>query len=83
MLDLEQYGTYCRNDLLYTEEPISGYVPGGYHPVALGDILHEGRYMIHHKLGYGSHSTVWLADDRRSVFWTNPNSSRLFRVGCG
>lgn len=38
------------------------YMPGGYHPVNLGDILHE-RYHIIDKLGHGGYSTVWLARD--------------------
>jgi hypothetical protein len=43
-------------------EHISMYSPGGYHPVSLGDVLHE-RYCIIHKLGHGGYSTVWLARD--------------------
>jgi serine/threonine protein kinase len=39
------------------------YGPGGYHPVDLGDILHNGRYQIIHRLGHGGFSTVWLAVD--------------------
>lgn len=78
MLDPEQYGTYCRNDLLYTEEPLSGYVSGGYHPVSLGDEFNEGRYVVSHKLGWGLHSTVWLAYDRQLVLGQNPFSSSLW-----
>ena len=43
-------------------EDSSGYVPGGYHPVHIGDIYHE-RYRVIHKLGYGAYSTVWLTRD--------------------
>ncbi len=45
-------------------ESFKGYVPGGYHPVHLGDELANGRYKIVHKLGYGAYSTVWLARDQ-------------------
>ncbi|KAK7407827.1 hypothetical protein QQX98_009998 [Neonectria punicea] len=40
------------------------YQPGGYHPVQIGDYLHN-RYRIVHKLGHGPFSTTWLARDRQ------------------
>ena len=43
-------------------ETSARYVPGGYHPVHIGDIYLE-RYRVIHKLGYGVDSTVWLARD--------------------
>ncbi|EGX87893.1 protein kinase domain protein [Cordyceps militaris CM01] len=43
-------------------ETLSSYRPGGYHPVMIGDILHD-RYVIADKLGFGGYSTVWLARD--------------------
>ena len=43
-------------------ESPSGYRPGGYHPVHIGDIYRE-KYRVLHKLGYGTYSTVWLARD--------------------
>jgi serine/threonine protein kinase len=45
-------------------ESMSGYRPGGFHPVRLGDTFKDGRYKIHHKLGWGGFSTVWLAKDK-------------------
>ncbi|KAL6303398.1 kinase-like domain-containing protein [Sparassis latifolia] len=47
------------------EESLLHYVPGGYHPTNLGDILDE-RYVIKRKLGWGQYSTVWLAEDPQS-----------------
>ncbi|KAI8956970.1 kinase-like protein [Daldinia sp. FL1419] len=44
-------------------EPFANYVPGGYHPVHIGDQLHS-RYSIVNKIGHGSCSTVWLARDK-------------------
>ncbi|KAJ2897115.1 hypothetical protein MKZ38_004970 [Zalerion maritima] len=44
-------------------EPLTGYLQGGYHPVSIGDLLRNRRYLIRFKLGYGVHSTVWLAQD--------------------
>ncbi|KOS38318.1 hypothetical protein ACN38_g10875 [Penicillium nordicum] len=62
---------FCQNNLLYTQEPLSKYKPGGYHPVALGDTFKNGRYEIHHKLGYGGFSTVWLARDKDQSQWVS------------
>jgi hypothetical protein len=47
----------------YGAEPLSGYKPGGYHPVHLGDKFHGNRFIVVHKLGWGSYSTIWLARD--------------------
>ncbi|KAF6808544.1 hypothetical protein CSOJ01_07493 [Colletotrichum sojae] len=44
-------------------EDLASYCQGGYHPIAINDILYE-RYRVDHKLGYGGHSTTWLARDR-------------------
>ncbi|KAF9944672.1 serine/threonine protein kinase, CMGC group [Mortierella alpina] len=45
------------------EEDMEDYKKGGYHYVAVGDVFHEGRYLILQKLGWGHFSTVWLARD--------------------
>jgi len=50
------------NTLSFSEENITRYCPGGYHPVRLQDVL-KNRYLIVSKLGYGQYSTVWLAHD--------------------
>ncbi|KAK3323099.1 kinase-like domain-containing protein [Cercophora scortea] len=47
-----------------SEESLTRYCPGGYHPVRVGDTFKCGRYRILSKLGYGRHSTVWLVYDR-------------------
>lgn len=40
------------------------YIPGGYHPVHLGDTLGEDhRYRVHYKLRYSESATVWLCRD--------------------
>ena len=43
----------------------SGYRPGGYHPVVVGDKFND-RYHIVDKLGHGSFSTIWLARDEKA-----------------
>ncbi|KZF24079.1 kinase-like protein [Xylona heveae TC161] len=44
-------------------ENLERYRPGGYHPIVIGECLHD-RYDIVHKLGSGGFSTIWLANDR-------------------
>ncbi|TGJ83767.1 hypothetical protein E0Z10_g5009 [Xylaria hypoxylon] len=45
-------------------ELIDDYETGGYHPIHIGDRLgSKGRFNVVHKLGFGGHSTVWLAQD--------------------
>jgi serine/threonine protein kinase len=45
-------------------EDVEDYRPGGFHPVAIGDVFAEGRYRVVHKLGFGGSSTIWLARNR-------------------
>lgn len=47
-------------------ESLENYVPGGYHPIMIGDMLHGGKYRIVGKLGFGGYSTVWLAQDAQA-----------------
>ena len=44
-------------------ENLEKYKPKGYHPIMIGDVLHD-CYHIVDKLGFGDYSTVWLAQDR-------------------
>lgn len=71
------YEVYGLANTLFDEENVLDYRPGGYHPVALGDTLKNGRYKIYHKLGYGGFSTVWVARDSKYVVC----SSLLIPVG--
>ncbi|KAK4034733.1 protein kinase dsk1 [Parachaetomium inaequale] len=45
-------------------EDIEEYRAGGYHPTVIGDVFHNGRYEVVHKLGSGGYSTTWLARDK-------------------
>ncbi|KAJ8126645.1 hypothetical protein O1611_g6992 [Lasiodiplodia mahajangana] len=48
-------------------EDIERYTAGGFHPVHLGDRIGlEGRFEVHHKLGYSDACTVWLCLDRKN-----------------
>lgn len=51
-----------RYDFIEDAEPPGRYLPGGYHPIYIGDVLNH-RYHVVHKLGFGSYSTTWLARD--------------------
>ncbi|PGH14191.1 serine/threonine protein kinase [Helicocarpus griseus UAMH5409] len=50
---------------LESVENLDRYRAGGYHPLSIGDSLHNNRYRIVHKLGYGAYSTTWLARDQQ------------------
>lgn len=45
-------------------ESFEKYEVGGYHPVMIGDKLHD-RYQVVDKLGYGGWATTWLARDTK------------------
>lgn len=57
-------------------ESRSRYVPGGYHPLEIGDEVHDGRYLVLHRLGHGGYSTVWLALDQSYDNSTPPDPLR-------
>lgn len=69
---LEQNGLFLQQSLptrfeyeyIDGSEQVERYRPGGYHPIVIGDKIHN-RYEITGKLGYGGWSTVWLAYDSR------------------
>lgn len=48
------------------EESLKDYKPGGYHPVYVGELYKDNRYLIVRKLGWGHFSTVWLAKDTQN-----------------
>ncbi|KAK9477866.1 kinase-like domain-containing protein [Lipomyces japonicus] len=57
--------------LLYSEESLSNYKTGGYHPVCLGDTFKDNRYKICHKLRYSDDYTMWLAYDAIHDRWVS------------
>jgi F0F1-type ATP synthase assembly protein I len=65
---MEESSIYRSSNLLHTQERMSRYRRGGYHPVNLGDTFKDGHYKLYHKLGWGGYSTVWLASDREYVY---------------
>jgi len=56
---------YEPRNLMYEEEDVLKYSPGGHHPIVLGDTLKDGRYTVRQKLGFGGFSTVWAARDNQ------------------
>ena len=50
-------------------EDVEWYRPGGYCPIDVGDLIHDGRFEVVHKLGYGGIATVWLCWDLKSDNW--------------
>lgn len=51
-------------------EEIHNYKPGGYHPVAIGDLLGtDNRFRVVQKLGHGGYATVWLCHDMFTRKW--------------
>ncbi|PGH00768.1 CMGC/SRPK protein kinase [Helicocarpus griseus UAMH5409] len=66
MLSSEKGLNICYEyDWISGTESLAKYKPGGYHPIMIGDILHN-RYHIVDKLGIGGYSTIWLARDTQS-----------------
>lgn len=61
---MDKLSVYRPCNLIHTQEKISRYQVGGYHPVRLGDTFKDGRYKVHHKLGWGGFATVWLVRDK-------------------
>lgn len=44
-------------------ENVNRYRPGGYHPTHISDKFHIDKYVVANKLGHGTSSTVWLAQN--------------------
>jgi hypothetical protein len=55
-----------RYELIDGAEDLEKYEPGGYHPISIGDVFSDGRYLIIDKLGHGGYSTVRLARDNQT-----------------
>ena len=59
------------------EERLPFYVPEGYYPVYIGEVL-ASRYQVVSKLGYGISSTAWLCRDLQYVFGSMCQAERAF-----
>ncbi|MCJ1462040.1 hypothetical protein MMC07_000640 [Pseudocyphellaria aurata] len=59
-------GFQLLNDVEKLEEERWGWLkPGSFYPVRIGEVF-QSRYQVLGKLGYGTHSTVWLGRDLRA-----------------
>ena len=56
---VEQFLPSGFDDVEYAED----YRPGGFHPVAIADLVAEGHYRVVHKFGSGGSSTIWVAGE--------------------
>ena len=65
----EDAADYIPGPAVDISAPLLNPNPGGYHPVAVGDLF-QARYHTLRKLGWGHFSTVWLAWDIRFIFTT-------------
>lgn len=76
--------TILSPDIPIEEETIPGYNPNNFYPVNPGDILSD-RYKIIAKLGWGTTSTVWLAQDKQQYVSGQLNVYALpkFLIGRG
>ena len=68
-------------DVLVEEERVPGYRPEFYYPANPGEVLND-RYKILTKVGWGTASTVWLAEDleRYHITPTLPNQVLIHDV---
>ncbi|EFY91891.1 protein kinase, putative [Metarhizium acridum CQMa 102] len=53
-----------QNRIPLTSIPANASSTGGHYPIHLGDELHNRRFRVIHKLGYGGSSIVWLCRDQ-------------------
>jgi serine/threonine-protein kinase SRPK3 len=49
---MSSYKSNQTSNDLSEEEDWEDYVPGGYHPVHIGDTFSDGRYVVVRKLGF-------------------------------
>ncbi len=47
-------------------EDYAQYKLDGYHPVSIGEIFNNGKYIVMQKLGWGHFSTVWLVQEMKT-----------------
>ena len=68
-------------DVLVEEERVPGYRSEFYYPANPGEVLND-RYKILTKVGWGTASTVWLAEDleRYLITYTFPNQVLIHDV---
>lgn len=69
LLEVSPPGYYLHTMAIYYQmamdsaEDVEKYVPDGFHPIVIKQLLGNGRYKVLHKLGSGGLATVWLARD--------------------
>lgn len=67
----------------FSLETLYDYVPGGHHPVHLGDLLGNGnQYRVIHKLGSGGFATVWLVQNVQAQETTKYAALKILTADC-
>ncbi|EFY84567.1 serine/threonine-protein kinase, putative [Metarhizium acridum CQMa 102] len=61
------------------EENVPRYDPEAFYPANPGDVL-NGRFELLAKLGWGTSSTVWLANDNESNRWKKSNKFVAIKI---
>ncbi|KAI1279402.1 putative serine/threonine-protein kinase [Xylaria sp. FL0933] len=67
------------SDVLVDEEIVPGYKPEHFYPANPGDVL-DNRYELKAKIGWGSSSTVWLAQDISRKHGTSRNKYVAIKI---
>ncbi|POR38204.1 Kinase domain-containing protein [Tolypocladium paradoxum] len=66
-------------DVLVDEEIVPGYDRKAFYKAHPGEVL-DGRYKLKAKIGWGSSSTVWLAEDTSWKSWLKPNKYAALKI---
>lgn len=56
----------CVYELIHPDlKGLENYCPGGFHPIDIDGLAHDGRYKMVHKPGHWAYSSVRLARDQQ------------------
>ncbi|KAI0110413.1 kinase-like protein [Nemania sp. FL0031] len=67
-------------DVLVDEEIVPRYDWKVFYPAHPGELLDDNRYKLKTKVGWGSSSTVWLAEDMSLKSWQKPRKYAVLKI---